>query len=562
MYLRHIRILARRARSTFARATRKIMAATLKRTDSKVLKEKPVPARSCVVCTATEDDAEEDIALIRPCRDCDEDYCVGCLAEMFTGAVRDPTRMPPRCCNMLQKHTIDEMLDKDENEQYREKFEEWLTASKTYCPSPSCSAFISERLIPASPASKDTKTPPVTSLLQEIFNATCQSPAARFFRGEMDITQLPGYTNVVANPIHLGNIQANMARYSVKSLTADMQLLVNNATSYNGKEHPVSKAAEQLFAGYLHALCASTERLLGASNAPTGTPFFACPKCHIAICTSCKQIEHGKKPCDTTALDHETAMLATFGYKRCPRCKAGVKKMYGCSHIQCLCGMHWCYYCEKAIDQCDGACEERAEEDEEDDYYSEGEELTEEEAMVEAQLQQLQAQDNTGDVHPPMLAPNVPPVEPTGTDAHHNALATLVPGDPAPTPTPAEHRPPVNHDRGGYARWAEMGYEFGEEPEEDPTVQVWSCRHRYQRFKATRDGYDRGNFEAMECNRCFERVVPYKAIRKSMFTFSSGLKGIEDKGGMAWECQRCRFIACEVCKLELERKQQDADEQE
>ena len=33
------------------------------------------------------------------------------------------------------------------------------------------------------------------------------------------------------------------------------------------------------------------------------------------------------------------------GYKLCPACGNGVKKTYGCDHMTCFCGCHWCWSC-------------------------------------------------------------------------------------------------------------------------------------------------------------------------------------------------------------------------
>ena len=60
----------------------------------------PAPKPSCCACGES-----PDTSFIRPCRDCDTDYCYGCLHEMFIGATKDSTRMPPRCCSFLQIHT-------------------------------------------------------------------------------------------------------------------------------------------------------------------------------------------------------------------------------------------------------------------------------------------------------------------------------------------------------------------------------------------------------------------------------------------------------------------------
>ncbi|KAK5173784.1 uncharacterized protein LTR77_002465 [Saxophila tyrrhenica] len=346
--------------------------ATLKRSDSKTLKEDP-PPRACIICT------EKDIPLVKPCRSCNTDYCEECLEGMFVAAVEDQTRMPPRCCHFLQIHTVIRRLDSDDAKAYRAKFEEWMAPVKLYCPSPKCSAFIPARKLPALEPALPQKNAAqsLSAVLREVVEAVVRSPSSRFFRDEMPSSQLPGYTKKIKRPMHLSMIQINVlgdVYGSTSELTADMKLIVKNAKEYNGAGHPVTNAADALFEQYLSRLATLTDRL--AQTPPVALPpkFFPCPECHVAICTDCRQIEHSGSPCDTSNADHEMAMLSQFGYKQCPRCKAGVKKMYGCSHMACICGAHWCYYCQRSIDLCDGGCGEGPpgdyDDDEEDDNES------------------------------------------------------------------------------------------------------------------------------------------------------------------------------------------------
>lgn len=81
--------------------------ATLKRSNSK--SQKDVPQRSCIICTEN----EKDVHLIRACRICYADYCVGCLRDMFIIATTDITRMPPQCCVLIQIHTVLAHLTED-----------------------------------------------------------------------------------------------------------------------------------------------------------------------------------------------------------------------------------------------------------------------------------------------------------------------------------------------------------------------------------------------------------------------------------------------------------------
>lgn len=317
------------------------------------------------------------------------DYCGSCLVGMFQSATNDTIRMPPRCCNLIQIHTAlnfgEDSLTSREVTAYQEKFEEWISPTKVYCPYPRCSAFIPERKQPSidSNTNPNSEVPSLKSILSEILEELTKSLPARFFRGDMDLKQFPDYHKIVHNHMDLTIIRNRLlsSHYKTSSdLTKDVRLIMKNATVYNGEKHPVAKAAKQLFDGYLEESFKATDRLVKlCADLPIVETLFACPKCHIAICVSCKQIEHTGQPCDTSARDHELAMLETYGYKRCPRCKVGVKKMFGCSHMQCVCGAHWCYYCLRSIELCDGACEARFYEEEEEDYDSEedGSEMSE-----------------------------------------------------------------------------------------------------------------------------------------------------------------------------------------
>lgn len=510
---------------------RKTGMATLKRADSKKLNE--TRPRSCIACTEN----EHSVQLIRPCRSCNSDYCIDCVLDMFLAATTDNGRMPPRCCVLIQIHTILGHLTHDQAKQYRAKFEEWITPIKTYCPSPTCSAFIPEKRLPTT-LPNPTTPPSLKSVLTEVLLKVSSSGSARFFRGELDITELPGFTNVVKNHIDLSMIQGNLDRYrSTNDVTVDMRLLVSNAKEYNGEGHPVTAAANELFSKYLLEISDATDRLITATSTPTGPQLFACPKCHVAICSDCKQVEHTGNACDISAADHETAMLETFEYKRCPRCKAGVKKMFGCSHMACICGAHWCYWCQKSTNECDGSCDEReADDEEEDDYDGEEDDHANEASEVEMMESRLQPRSNAG---------NVENAAPTSPRPYHRI---------------------VNLDAGGDRRWAETDYDFGEEPEEEPYSQIWSCHHTFKAYEAPLDdGFNRGDLDRMECNRCFEQVraqkaaLPPETSSKKRQKNASRPKDIVStnprpdatdgaNGQAALECSRCRLVVCVKCR--------------
>ncbi|KAK0799489.1 hypothetical protein LTR02_007833 [Friedmanniomyces endolithicus] len=502
------------------------------------------PPRSCIVCTSPED-------LVRPCRNCSSDYCRECLGEMFMAATEDGSRMPPRCCNLLQIHTAD--LPHDLADEYRAKFEEWFTLEKTYCPSPACSAFIPERVLP--PKEPTDTTISLVSILTELLTAVSKSPSSRFFRGELPMTELPGYTEVVARPMDLARMQANVQASlypSMDDLTHDMVLIVDNAKLYNGSEHPITKTADQMFEEYLSELSKTTNELVRLVSRPNTRDPLTCPKCHIAICIKCKQIEHASRPCDTTLRDNEQAMLERFGYKRCPLCKHAVKKMYGCPFMQCVCGAHWCYYCQRSIDECDGVCdelaamedaEEEAEEEEDyDDDDDEWEHIREMQRLVPANEAKTRFNETAAPAPAPTAIPSAP---------------TLAP----PPPTQLPHRTPVDLDAGGARRWAEADEDFGEEPEEH-RFQVWSCLHNFVAFAAAEDEHDHGDLAKMECNRCFAHVDVCPAAWKVTLAFirealAERYRHMRTVGGVArssvaMECKWCRLVVCQSCQFQLD----------
>lgn len=203
---------------------------------------------------------------------------------------------------------------------------------------------------------------------------------------------------------------------------------------------------------------------------------------------------------------------------------------------RCVCGAHWCYWCQRSIDECDGACGERDEEDDEEEYDSEDDLEREEEAAEAAPAE--------GD-------------EPQRSSA-------------APAAATGNPDAPANLDGGGARRWADPVYDFGEEPEEEsPHMQVWSCKHKFSHYRVLKeDTFDRGDYLNMECNRCFSKVVPRRPlmsartsrarINGSSESSSYGKwmraleKGEEVSSGVAWECHWCKMVTCEDCKKRCE----------
>lgn len=223
-----------------------------------------------------------------------------------------------------------------------------------------------------------------------------------------------------------------------------------------------------------------------------GTPNpeeFACPTCEAGICMQCRQPAHPGSVCDINefGLDAETeALLKSWGYKKCPKCGHGLKRMFGCNHMECRCGAHFCWTCLENIDQCDGGCYEDEDGDEED-YNSEHE------------------SDVSDD--------DVPSTQPEAeTQAAGNATAeaaTQTSSDSTtPTATPSHAIPPRNLDGGGARYWASSAYDFGEEPSNDIQDRAWDCSHSFTEYKISFATALTSRTTEMECIKCWCTINP------------------------------------------------------
>jgi len=78
---------------------------------------------------------------------CGYHYCRECLTEFFTGAAKDETRYPPRCCQPISHEGARPFLSLETMCQYQEKRVEWNTKDRIYCSRKKCSAFISPEYV-------------------------------------------------------------------------------------------------------------------------------------------------------------------------------------------------------------------------------------------------------------------------------------------------------------------------------------------------------------------------------------------------------------------------------
>ncbi|KAK2766523.1 IBR finger domain-containing protein [Colletotrichum kahawae] len=71
-----------------------------------------------------------------------------------------------------------------------------------------------------------------------------------------------------------------------------------------------------------------------------------CPQCYCRTCAMCKGAEHRGDECgQDTATQFLLQLAAENGWQRCFSCRRVVELEYGCNHMTCRCGAHFCYTC-------------------------------------------------------------------------------------------------------------------------------------------------------------------------------------------------------------------------
>ncbi|KAI5202720.1 hypothetical protein E4T38_05491 [Aureobasidium subglaciale] len=466
--------------------------------------------------------------VVQPCRHCTLSYCADCLRRMFLSATRDSDCMPPRCCAILPITIALDFLSTIEADEYRLKFEEWLSVRKTYCPVPKCSRFIPDGAVLLPPP---TNAINLWGLIKQELPAILirlkHAPCSRFFRGPTD----PAHIKVEdwklpkRHMLWLNDIYAKSPRYAnIDEFTTDFNRLVNSVRSMPA-HFPLALSAEEM-----------RKRLWQEISSIRSRP----NSCHIGICPSCKQVAHFGEPCDTTAQDHELAMLKTYGYKKCPRCGHGVKKMYGCRHMQCRCGAHWCWGCLSPIDQCDGGCTPP------DPDSEDGEDYNDDEVETPPAGPLLQEAQSTDEAVPAAVLTS-PAITAPADNTSNVRMEAVAPA--------AFTERPVNLDAGGRRVWENNGAFFGEEPDDERHAPIWSCLHEFRPAKLPDHAYSRGVPLGTECFRCFSRT--YATIQKTNVNSSSRSPSPPDRykhtatGDVAWECDKCDMSLCGICKNDV-----------
>ncbi|KAJ4362035.1 hypothetical protein N0V83_010977 [Neocucurbitaria cava] len=336
----------------------------------------------CMICCAElpkEEDPNYTKEAIKPCR-CSGVWCTSCIKALFRDACKDLTLMPPRCCVPIHLHYARPYLSDAEIAEFKSKYDEWSTPHPFYCPVPTCSVFIPERLLPQQAKSNSKRT----------------------------------------------------------------------------------------------------DSGIGTPNAAT----FGCPTCQATICAGCRQVAHPNSICNVEefGIDAATAaLLKSWGYKKCPRCGHGVKRMFGCNHMECRCGAHFCWVCMQHRDQCDGQCYEEGE----DEYYSDDEPDEPDQSVAQ-----------------PNEIGNTEQNEAAGADAEASVeQATSTATHPQPVVRPQ------NLDGGGDRYWERQDIDFGPEPTDDLQDRAWQCVHNFGTYKISL-ATALTSTPKVECTKCWCTIRP------------------------------------------------------
>ncbi|KAL1999543.1 hypothetical protein VTN02DRAFT_4367 [Thermoascus thermophilus] len=416
----------------------------------------PLPSLPCSFCL--EDIRDNGDIILKLCRKCHVQCCGKCIRKLFLDACKNESDMPPRCCEPIPLALGRKVLSAEEVTFFKEKYDEWSTSNRVYCPVPTCSAFIPNRLFPA----------PVGSI-----------------------------PDVKASNTSAGSLNPT----------------VIFATGVKMEVHTPAPSP---------------------SPSSAMIPSIPCPKCSAQICCSCKQLSHPGSPCpEVQDIDPElAALLKRWGIKRCPKCRAAVRRMYGCSHIQCRCGAQWCWHCTGPIALCRDQMCPAAQESERFERQINDENDPDWRSIVEDYSTELNEDDS-----------NTPqPADGNGAQAS------------SPTSNPTRL---VNLDAGW--QWEGAEEDFGDEPNIE-VLDPFDCHHAW---KSVEESEIETDLE-YECERCWRRVYPQSDSYRYM-----GVKALVENGSVAGQsaaetvafsndalmrrCDECGIIRCPGCSKEAMR---------
>ena len=306
-----------------------------------------------------------------------------------------------------------------------------------------------------------------------------------------------------------------------------------------------------------------------------------CMQCGTKVCKDCKHVyEDSLHECYQDL--EGKAILKNFKYKRCPKCQTAIARMYGCNHVRCHCGAHFCWTCRESIGYC-GGCDDIEDEDDEmdsdDDEDNEGA-MGEESRPENSEHVQMETTipspvlipETANETTAPVPALNSGPINefPTIPDDQNPEAANDTTAAASPTDPPADnnataHAHLINLDDPNASTDWEV-YQLGDDPEVNELDPTFNCDHNFSELKLnalddawveTLCGYRHGTLKDigaveqdlhMDCMRCWEMVrVPSK---EETSTTSGGYVmefGTKQKQVGMWVCNSCGLAKCKKC---------------
>ncbi|KAK8079839.1 hypothetical protein PG997_007657, partial [Apiospora hydei] len=100
---------------------------------------KPTKLVECVACLDDDLPSRKTAKLM-----CGHRMCHSCLKRKFRLSTKDPQQMPPKCCteDHIQLKHVDRLFDNNFKRLWNQKFAEYSTHNRIYCPRPSCGEWI------------------------------------------------------------------------------------------------------------------------------------------------------------------------------------------------------------------------------------------------------------------------------------------------------------------------------------------------------------------------------------------------------------------------------------
>ena len=222
-----------------------------------------------------------------------------------------------------------------------------------------------------------------------------------------------------------------------------------------------------------------------------------CESCKTTSCVDCKQVAESDHKCGPQ--DDRNVILKSFQYKICPKCGTGVMRMFGCAHVRCMCGSHWCWDCQRPINACYAKPCSRA--------RDEGE-------TSQAGETDIEESDSDTDVRPSQEH------HPQAGDSVPNELEDGDTGGPGDRPTTQPAEAVLNlDDPDGNEDWEGGDLDFGNEPA-DEEWDIWGCLHHFDELDPDDIGsnwlFDQrkdDDFE-LECMGCFRPMGKVKGKKQ------------------------------------------------